>query len=203
MDRKIKKEIRQLIKEAQANGQTNKEIYNRLTEEYEDEETIARFIATMLKPKDKKKHCLYNSILLGFTVIVVLFNLWVIKNSPFLPADVEFLRFLCSSSFMAMLWYVGGSYMLTYVIVLSLICKKRITSYVFLMYTCSYLIFCFLLDVFVTWTFKWGIYWLYLAIDILSIVFIIFLARFFQRKIFPDYRYRKLKEDEEGEYIFS
>ena len=48
-----------------------------------------------------------------------------------------------------------------------------------------------------------GKYWLYVGIDLFLIFFTIFLARFFQRKIFSDYRYRKLKQDNEGEYIFS
>ena len=206
MNRKVKKEIRQRIKEAQANCQTNKAIYDKLSEEYEDEkdEIIARLIVTTLKPKDKKKHYVYTGILLGFTAVAALLNIWVIKQSPFPLIDVEFLRFMYEShGYMSIVWHAGGNYVFFYAIVLSIICKRRITSYIFWMYTCSYLTFLFLLNVLVTWTIVWGIYWLYAAIDILFIISIIFLARFFQRKIFPDYRYRRLKKDENGGYVFS
>lgn len=204
MNRKTKKNIRQFIKDAQANGQSNKEIYDKLYEEYDEIETIARLIVTTVKPKDKKKHYLYLAVLFGFTAIVVLFNVWVIRQSPFPFIDIELYRFMYNSgSYMAMVWSAGGSYLLCYALVLNAICNKRITPYIFWMFTYSYLILYFLSDVFITCTFEWGIYLFYTAIDILSIISIIFLARFFQRKIFPDYRYRRLKEDEDGEYIFS
>ena len=82
MKRKIKKEVRQLIREAQIRGETNKNIYNDLVKEYGDKKTIAELIVTTVNPKDKKKHYLYIGILLAFTAIVVLINLQIISNNP-------------------------------------------------------------------------------------------------------------------------
>ena len=179
MNRKIKKEVRQLIKKSQAEGQTNKEIYNKLTEEYEDEETLVRFIVTMLKPKDKKKHRLYNGILLGLTAIVVLFNIWIIWTTP-----EPFVSCSLRSTMIAIIITLCS-----YIAVLNAIYQKPTTSYIFWICSISYLIFGFLfLELLQIWDFKWL---LYTAINILSLVSIILLARFFQRKIFPDYRYRQ------------
>jgi len=193
MKRKTKKEIRQRIKEAQANGQTNKEIYDKLSEEYYDEydEAIARLILTTVKQKDKKKHRLYIGILLGLTAIVVLFNIWIVKESLLSPHPYFSFRSLSSQVGILTLLYLSSLFS---------VFQKPITSYIFWMCTCSYLIFCFLyLDVLEIQ----NTYWLYIAINLISIPSIIFLSRFFQRKIFPDYRYRRLKEDENGEYVFS
>jgi hypothetical protein len=198
MNKKTKKKIRQLIKEFRANDQTDKEIYNKLAGEYDDGESIARLIVTTVKPKDKKQHRLYIGILLGFTAIVLLFNIWIIRKAPFmyLP-DSSFW------SFMGKLYLFIGTYVFGYAVILNIISKKQITYYIFWIYSASYLIFCFLLRIFVTLTFEWGIYWLYLAIDLISIFLIIFLALFFQSKIFPNYRYKRLKQDKNGKYIFS
>ena len=203
MNRKIKKEVRQLIKEAQINGQTSKEIYSKLVQEYDDEEIIARLIVTTVKPKDKKKHRLYNAILLGFTAIVVLFNVWIIRKgtNSFLWYNQN--DYLSNKAFFFLFWSQTGQFVFFYIIILfNSILRRTITSYIFWMYSCSYLVFHFLfLNILEMWT----TYWMYIPIpiDILSIAFIIFLARFFQRKIFPDYRYLRLEQDEDGEYIFS
>ena len=204
MNRKTKKEVRQLIKEAQIKGQPNKEIYNKLIEKYEDEDAIARLIVTTIKPKDSKKHRLYIGILLGFTVVVVLFNVWIIMKAPspfFWYRDYYPYLHLSFSRIMGSLWSQIGQYILFYIIILyNSILNKTITPYIFWMCTCSYLVFYFLfLNIIAMWT----VYWFYIPIDLLSIFFIIFLARFFQRKIFPDYRYKRLKRDEEGKYVFS
>ena len=203
MNRKIKKEVRQLIKEAQINGQTNKEIYSKLVQEYDNEEFIARLIVTTIKPNDKKRHRLYNGILLGLTAIIVLFNVWIIRKSTDSWLWYNQNDYLFNRSF-SLFWFQIGQFVFFYILILfNNILRKTITSYIFWMYSCSYLIFYFLfLDVLPNLA-VWGTYWLYAVIDLLSIAFIIFLARFFQRKIFPDYRYLRLKRDEDGEYIFS
>ena len=206
MKRKTKKEMRQRIKEAHADGQTNKEIYDKLSEAYYDEydEAIARLVVTTIRQKDKKKHHRYIGILIGFTAVIVLFNVWAIIKSPSPFIDAEFFWFVWERSAMTALWSTGGWYVFYYAMLLITICQKRITSYIFWMYTSSILIFFLLLKVHLDYySSSFGIHWLYQAIDLISIVFIIFLSRFFQRKIFPDYRYRRLKEDENGEYIFS
>ncbi len=197
MKRKIKKEVRQLIKESLIKGETNKYIYNDLVKEYGDKKTIAELIVTTVKPKDKKKHYLYIGILLAFTAIVVLINLWIISKEPpdlyFWPNSHYFL----SEIFLPIFFYI--------VILFNNVCSRPITYYIFWMYSCSFLIIYFLFyqGILPNWSTEWGIYWLYMGIDLIFLFFAIFLARLFQRKIFPDYRYRKLKQDNEGKYVFS
>jgi hypothetical protein len=42
-----------------------------------------------------------------------------------------------------------------------------------------------------------------LYVDLIAMIFLSLLAWFFQRKIFPNYRYGNPKQDENGEYIFD
>lgn len=196
MNRKIKKEIHQLIKEAQVRGEPDIEIYNSLVEEYGYKKTIAEIILTTVKPKDKKKHHLYVGILSALTVVMLFFNLWVVITSPDLSFWDDYLSF----------WYVFwriGVYVLSYIVFLNIICQKPITFYVFWMYSYSYLIFYFTLWFIICWNNIWSINLMYIGINLIFLFIAIFLFRYFQRKIFPNYRYRKLKTDENGNYVFS
>jgi hypothetical protein len=153
MNKKDKKKIRQRIKEIQVNGQTNKEIYNKLVKEYDDEKTIAELIVTTVKPENRKKHYLYIGILLGFTAIILFFNIWIYRKStnPFTYMDFSCISFRLIKD---IIYYIG-IYVLLYIMILTLVCKKQITSYIFLMITCSCLIFYLLLSVFADST-VWG-----------------------------------------------
>jgi len=192
MNRKIKKEVRRLIKEEQINGKSSKEIYNHLVKEYRGEENaVAKLVVTALNPKYKKKHSLYIGILLGFTAIVALFNVWVNMNDPF--------------EYFSDIWqYISTtSVVFAYAGLIALFYVKEVPIYTSLKLACPFLIIAlFFPFVLATWLTIGGIYWLYVAIDLLSILFIVFLAHFFQRKIFPDYRYGNFRYGA-GEYIFQ
>jgi len=197
MKRKIKKEVRQLIREAQIRGETNKDIYNYLVKEYRDKKTIAELIVTTVKPKDKKKQHLYISIQLAFTAIILLFNVWLIHQST----DLSFIYFWDSL-------YLRSSitHLIIPIVVLIFVIpfKENVRNRPFTFYGYwMYIFSCLMIYILFYTGILMGKYWLYVGIDLFLIFFTIFLARFFQRKIFPDYRYRKLKQDDEGEYIFS
>lgn len=194
--RKIKKEIRQLIREAQIRGEVNKDIYNNLVKEYGGKKTIAELIVTTVKPKDKKKHYLYIRILLTFTAIMLLFNVWIIHRSP----DFSFTYFWDPLSFSRSISHLFSPLFLLIIMPFYENVRNRpVTFYGYWMY----IIFCLMIYI----LFYTGIlmeeYWLYVGIDLMFLFFAIFLASLFQRKIFPDYRYIKLKKDNKGEYVFS
>ncbi|HPJ91963.1 MAG TPA: hypothetical protein PK662_08530, partial [Bacteroidales bacterium] len=47
-----------------------------------------------------------------------------------------------------------------------------------------------------------GFSWQYITVNLLSMMFIIYPAQLFQRKIFPNFKWKKLKQNERGEYVF-
>ncbi|NLJ82720.1 MAG: hypothetical protein GX330_06305 [Bacteroidales bacterium] len=203
MNRKIKKEIHQFIKEAQVKGETDIDIYNSLVEKYGNKKTIAELIVKTVKPKDKKKHYLYIGILLVFTAIILLFNVWIIRRSP----DLSFIYFWDSLS---LGWSITNLIIPIVIFIFVIPFKENvrnrpITFYGYWMYifSCLMIYILFYTGIIFPWTTVWGIYWISVGTDLFLIFFTFFLARYFQRKIFPNYRYRKLKTDNEGEYVFS
>lgn len=77
LDRKAAK---QFIIANRAMNKTDQEIYNELSQQYYDKKAIALLITSMVTEENKRKYQVYNSILIGFIGITVLFKILIIVN---------------------------------------------------------------------------------------------------------------------------
>ena len=198
MDRKTRKEIRQLVKTEQLKGKADKDIHADLVEKYGYRKTIAKIIVTTVKPEYKNKHRLYAGILLAFAILIVLFNVWRIwygflnGSEAFYENSYLIRKFIFSILFLAMFFS-------------TVLLKKDLTFYGISIYAYLFLI-PFLLFLSEAILKCLGISYLGLEIlyvDLIAMIFLSLLAWFFQRKIFPNYRYGNPNQDENGEYIFD
>ncbi len=182
INKNTKKEIRQLVKELKNKNKSNQEIYDELVSKYFDTEFIAKCIVTTLHPKDKKKHYFYNGILFLLTLATIFLNALVIKIENL---HIIKIHFYC--------------YFLVLCAIIIFALKHRGNPYSFWTIFAFFSFFYALLVVLLNNGFSWQ----YITVNLLSMLFIIYPAQLFQRKIFPNFRWKKLKQNERGEYIFD
>ena len=179
------KTVRKLIKEGRNNGKTDQEIYNELSQKFYDKKTIALLISGTATNEKKKKYKNYNNILLG---LIGFFGLFKIFHAFNLIEETEDIWFFLLASIIILLF--AGYFMYG-------IAKYEGATY----RICGF----FTILIFLQSSFWQHIWNLENVIEILINVFvsvaIIFLSFYLDKKIFPNYSYRKMKKDNNGEYI--
>jgi hypothetical protein len=71
LDRKV---AQRTIIDCRANGKTDQEIYNELSQQYYDKKTVALLITGTVKDESRAKYKIYNNILLGLIGLTILFK---------------------------------------------------------------------------------------------------------------------------------
>ena len=173
---------RKFIVDSRNNGITDQEIYHELSQQYFDKHEIALLITGTVKPENKSRYKIYNNVLLGLSGFFILFKLFIttnliIQNEGQLSTHLLVLTFvLLFAGIMFMVAkYDGQSYRVGGILAISFFCQ-------IIAHSAN-------------------------GIDIListSIASIIAgLLFFLDKKLFPDYHPRKMKQDSNGEYILG
>jgi hypothetical protein len=178
---------KKLIKDGRNNGKTDQEIYNELSQKFYDKKTIALLISGIATTEKKKKYKIYNNILLGLIGFFVLFKVFHAYN---LIEETEDIWFILLASIVILLF--AGYFMYG-------IAKYEAATY----RICGiFTILIFLQSSF--WQHIWNFE---NVVEILMNVFvaaaIVFFSFYLDKKIFPNYSYRKMKKDDNGEYILD
>jgi hypothetical protein len=176
------KTARRFIIDGRNSGKTDQEIYHELSQKFYDKKTIALLIAGTVTAEKKGKYKMYNNVLLVLIGVFVLFKAVATFNSIEGTNDLWF--FLVSTIVIFLLAgyimyeiarYNGPIYRVCGLFTILILLQS-------IMNTES--VFEFLINVLI-----------FTAIACLSF--------YLDRKMFPNYRYKKLKKDSNGEYIFD
>ena len=176
------KTARKFIIDGRNTGKTDQEIYDELSQEFYDKKTIALLIRGTVTNEKKNKYKIYNNVLLGLIGIFVLSKALGIFRLVEATADVWIFLllttviFLLAGYFMyAIAKYDGHIYRICGLLIsLSLVQQVMAAENGFEIFVCVFLS-----------------------------TAIACLAFYLNKKMFPNYNYRKLKKDNTGEYIFN
>jgi len=86
--------VKKSIIESRANGKTDQEIYNELTQKYYDKKGIALFIPATATIENKNKYKLYNDVLLGAIGVVILLKIITIFSLSLASGQMWALLFI-------------------------------------------------------------------------------------------------------------
>ena len=175
------------ITESRNNGMTDQEIYNELSQQNFDKASIASLIAFSVTPEKRRKYRIHRYILFGLIAITALLSLVSnIDSFSDLVSDVE------SIILEIIIMLFVGFY------ILLLIKSEHKVAYS----QCSFLSFFTLLASFFRLNRQFVSYnYKYLIMQILMALIAV-LSYYISRKMFPKYRFKDLKQDDDGEYIF-
>jgi hypothetical protein len=177
LDRKAAK---QFIIDNRAMNKTDQEIYNELSQQYYDKKAIALLITSTVTIENKRKYQVYNSILIGFIGITVLFKILAIVGLVLAANKV---------------WYLLFAFLVPIFNVYFLYEVARYTGSVYRM-----------LAIWVGLAFLQSIGKLEgtdLMINLGLCILIAGLALYLDKNMFPNYSPNNLKKDSKGEYIVS
>jgi len=179
------KTARKFIIDGRNSGKTDQEIYHELSKTFYDKKTIVSLITGTVTVEKKNKYKMYNNILLGFIVIFVIFK---ILSTFFLIEQTReiwiillplIILFLCAGYFMyEIARYYGPIYRVCGIITfVTLFPSIRNT-----------------IDA------GSDVEWI---VNVILSIAIVFLSFYLEKKMFPNYRLRNLKKDDDGEYILD
>jgi hypothetical protein len=175
------KATRQFITENRAQGKTDQEIYNELSQEYYDKKNIALLITGTPTEEKKQQYGIYNKILLGLLGLSVMFKFLYV---------------------MSLITSTGSPALLLLILVLPLINLYfiyEVSRYNASIYRlCGFLTIAGFLRPLGSGSEPTDI-----AINLVFTVAICGVAFYIDSNMFPDYSPRNLKKDENGEYILS
>lgn len=183
MESKLNKKIvRRFIKESRNNGKTDQEIYDELKIKYTDKQSIALLITGTITKENKKKYKPYNIILLVFLGFIFI-------SSMFSKVDVS------DSRLKILLFYPFITICIGWTIYE--VAKYNAYAYKsFGVFALAYLISQIDFQILMTGN-------IFYLIDKTVFAVIMFLSFYLGNKMFPNYGYKKLKKDADGDYVFA
>ena len=172
------------IQESRDSGKTDQEIYNELSQQYYDKKSIALLIVGTATAEQKKKYKQLNLLLLGLIGIYVVLVVLYMFSKCEAPSDLWYII-----PFSAVLLSAAGFFI--YGIARNILHYYRMCAIFTILFS-----------------FQGGRVWNLASVieTIVTLVFVIaivFLSIYLSKKMFPNSKHRKLKRDENGEYIFD
>jgi len=176
-----RKKAQKFIVEQRANGKSDQEIYDELTQQYYDKKEVALFIAGTATEENKRKYKIYNNTLLIFLLAAILLRILSVFGMTLQTGQLWTLLFVFIVPVFAALFAHGVA-----------------------MYQAPIYRFCGIMTIL---GFLKAMSSLESGIDIfINFIFTVAiagLAFYLDSKLFPNYRPRSLKTDSNGEYILD
>lgn len=176
-----KKSALNFIVTSRENGKTDQDIYRELSLRYYDKKSLALLITATPRTENKNKYKIYNNVLLGLLVFVILLRILVVFRLTIETGQIWTLLFLFIVPFFAAYF-----------------------AYEIAQYSAPFYRICGFMTIFSALR---TIMKLESSTDILInlvlAVAIAGLSFYLDNKMFPDYSPQNLKKDSDGEYILS
>ena len=180
------KTAQKFIIESRNNGMTDQEIYNELSQQYFDKQSIAGLITATVTSESMSKYKVHRYILLGLIVLVTVF---------YLLSLIDFSNFTSEIGFILPITLLLSASIYMYVMLIKYMYAE---VFKFCSIGAIWVAIRFLCDLrydFVNHTYQ--------LIGLIIIVLVVVLSYYISRKMFPNRRLKKLKRDSNGEYIFD
>ncbi|MES2690233.1 MAG: hypothetical protein V4658_07505 [Bacteroidota bacterium] len=176
-----KKTVRKFIIDSRDNGKTDQEIYNELSKQYYDKEAVALLITGTVTADNKNKYKIYNNILIALLGLAILLRILIVFN-----LTIE----------------TGQLWTLLLVFIVPLFAAYF--AYEIARYNAPVYRFCGIMTIvgFMQTIAKSGD-GMNMLINLVFAGLIAGLSFYLDHKLFPGYSPKKLKKDNDGEYILG